>query len=439
VCVISNGSAVLGLGNIGAMASKPVMEGKVLLFKHFADIDAVDVEIDSRDVEEIVRTVELISGSYGGINLEDFKAPECFEIENRLKKSLGIPVFHDDQHGTAIVVGAGFLNALKIADKKIEEVRVVMNGAGAAGIAIGKMLLSLGVDKKNLIMCDSKGVVYVGREADDSKKYFAVESEKRSLAEAVDGADVFIGVSAKDVLLPEMLKNMNENPIVFALANPDPEIGWMEAHSVRDDIVMATGRSDFPNQVNNVLAFPGIFRGALDCRAREINEEMKIAAVGALSDLVESPTRERFIPDPFDSRVVINVALAVSGAAVDSDVCMDGFDLSSKDDPAGPEEYLVKLEERFLKNDSSVEVRVGERYKHFKGKEYEILWIGRDRDSLKRVVVYRGDYDSSASNRHDPAGPEFGKNPVWVRGYEDFVGMKIFDDGRKIRRFEKID
>lgn len=362
VAVVSNGSAVLGLGNIGALAGKPVMEGKALLFKHFAGIDAVDVEVDSFDVDEIVRTVEVISGTYGGINLEDFKAPECFEIEERLKGLLGIPVFHDDQHGTAIVVGAGVLNALKVAGKKIDEVKVVLNGAGAAGVAIGRMLLNLGVLKENLVMCDSRGVIFRGRgglnkykmefavelgdvwsvpqkamessthmsscgDEDDGKKNEAwtnTDEHGPNLRDVIRGADVFIGISVKDVLSAEMLKSMAENRIVFALANPDPEIGWDLAHEVCPDVIMATGRSDFPNQVNNVLAFPGIFRGALDCRVGAITEEMKKAAVEALAGLVESPSRDRFIVDPFDSRVVFEVACAVALAA---DV--DGFDLGS--------------------------------------------------------------------------------------------------------------
>jgi malate dehydrogenase (oxaloacetate-decarboxylating)(NADP+) len=340
VAVISNGTAVLGLGNIGSLAGKPVMEGKALLFKHFGGIDAVDVEIDSEDVDEIVRTIELISGTYGGINLEDFKAPECFEIEEKLKELLGIPVFHDDQHGTAVVVGAGLLNALKIAGKSIGEVRVVINGAGAAGVAIGKMLFNLGVERENLVMCDSKGVVYVGREADESKKEFAVKSEKRSLNEVVVGADVFIGVSKAGLLTVDMLKSMSKDPVVFALANPDPEIDWDLARKTREDVIMATGRSDFSNQVNNVLAFPGIFRGALDCRAREINEEMKVAAVEALAGLVDEPTKDRFIVSPFEKRIVTEVALGVAGAAVDSGVALNGFDLDG---------YKGKLEDEFLK------------------------------------------------------------------------------------------
>ncbi len=338
VAVISNGTAVLGLGNIGAMAGKPVMEGKALLFKYFGGIDAVDVEINSQKTDEIVKTIELISGTYGGINLEDFKAPECFEIERMLKSKLDIPVFHDDQHGTAIVVGAGILNALRVAEKKIEDISVVINGAGAAGIAIGKMLLSLGVSKENLMMCDSKGVVYAGRDAHESKKFFAVETEKRTLSEAVKDSDVFIGVSKAGLLSADMLSSMNKNPVVFAMANPNPEIDWEEAHKTRGDVIMATGRSDFPNQVNNVLAFPGIFRGALDSRAREINEDMKIAAVKALAKLVEVPTADKIITDPFNKKIIIEVAFSVAESAVNSEVASGSFVL---------EGYREKLIKRF--------------------------------------------------------------------------------------------
>lgn len=330
VAVVTNGSAVLGLGNIGVLASKPVMEGKALLFKHFADIDAVDVLIDSDNVEEIVKTIELISPTYGGINLEDIKAPECFEIEKRLKENLDIPIFHDDQHGTAIVVGAGLLNALKVAKKKIENVKVVINGAGAAGIAIGKMFLSLGVKKENLIMCDSVGVIYSGREVNDFKKEFVVNSDKRSLNEVIVDSDVFVGVSKKDILTPEMLLSMAKNPVVFALANPYPEIDYDLAKKTRKDIILSTGRSDYPNQVNNVLAFPGVFRGTLDAGAREISERMKIAAAWALVGLVENPSREKFIVDPFDKKVVIEVALAVAGVS--------GINLKN---------YREKLEKKF--------------------------------------------------------------------------------------------
>jgi malate dehydrogenase (oxaloacetate-decarboxylating)(NADP+) len=351
VAVVSNGTAVLGLGNIGALAGKPVMEGKALLFKYFGDVDAVDVLIDSEKVEEIVQTVELISPTYGGINLEDIKAPECFEIEEKLKKVLSIPVFHDDQHGTAIVVGAGLLNALKVALKNIGDVKVVFSGAGAAGIACSKMVLSLGVKKENIIICDSLGVISRGRGGlHKSKMEFACDVEGK-LEDVIVGADVFIGVSKAGVLTPEMLSSMNKNPIVFAMANPDPEISHDLAIATRSDVIMATGRSDFPNQVNNVLAFPGIFRGALDCRARDISEGMTVAAVYALADLVDFPTRNEFIVSPFDRGVVVEVAFGVAEVAVREGIAMNGFDLSG---------YLEKLEERFLMVDR------GERYRHFK-------------------------------------------------------------------------
>jgi malic enzyme len=338
VAVISNGTAVLGLGNIGAVASKPVMEGKALLFKYFAGIDAVDVEVDTEDVSEFVRAVELISGTYGAINLEDIKAPECFEIEEALKEKLGIPVFHDDQHGTAIVVGAGLLNALRVTGKEIDEVKVVMNGAGAAGIAIGRMLKLLGV--KDIVMCDSKGIVSRGNLNNGLAKYkeeFAVDYEGK-LEDAMKGADVFVGVSKGNLLNEDMMKSMNEKPIVFALANPDPEVSWEDAHAWREDVVMATGRSDFDNQVNNVLAFPGVFRGALDCRAVQINEEMKVGAVKALSSLCDG-VEGCVIPDVFDKKIMVSVAVAVACAAVESGVAGDGFDL---------EGYRGRLEGEFL-------------------------------------------------------------------------------------------
>ena len=329
VAVVTNGTAVLGLGNIGVDAGKPVMEGKALLFKYFADIDAVDVSVDTRDVDEFVRTVELIASGFGGINLEDVKAPECFEIERRLQ-GVGIPVFHDDQHGTAIVVGAGLKNALDRVGKGFGDVKIVVNGAGAAGIAIVKMLLSLGARRETLYVCDRRGLIVKGDDYDDSKMEFARDEERKGLGEVVRDADVFVGVSVANVLSVEMLKSMAKKPIVFALANPDPEIGWDVAQGVRDDLIMATGRSDFPNQVNNVLAFPGVFRGALDVRAKAVSEEMKIAAVEALAGMVEG---DEIIPDPFNDRIVIEVAVAVAGAAD-----IEGFDLDG---------YRKGLEKRF--------------------------------------------------------------------------------------------
>jgi malate dehydrogenase (oxaloacetate-decarboxylating)(NADP+) len=347
VAVVSNGTAVLGLGDIGALAGKPVMEGKGVLFKRFADIDVFDLEIDSHDPEEIVRTVKLLEPTFGGINLEDIKAPECFEIEERLRRELSIPVFHDDQHGTAIISGAALLNALEVAGKRIEQVRVVFNGAGASGVACARYYLSLGVRRENLVLCDSKGVVYRGRTAGMNawKEELAADTEARTLAEALVGADVFVGLSVAGAVTGDMLLPMAEHPIVFAMANPDPEITWEEAKAARPDVIMATGRSDYPNQVNNVLGFPFIFRGALDVRATTINEEMKLAATRALAalareDVPDSVMKayglerlqfgpEYLIPKPFDERVLIWEAVAVARAAMESGVAQHPVDLDA--------------------------------------------------------------------------------------------------------------
>lgn len=341
VAVVTNGTAVLGLGNIGALASKPVMEGKAVLFKKFGGVDATDVLIDSQDVDKIVETIKLISKGYGGINLEDIKAPECFEIEEQLKKDLDIPVFHDDQHGTAIVAGAGLINALKIANKKIEEVNVVFVGAGAAGIACAKLFLDLGVKKDNIIMFDSEGVLSKKRKLEKFKLGFAVDTEKESLEEAIEDADVFVGVSSKNVLSSDMLKKMNENPIVFAMANPEPEIEPDVAMATRDDVIIAIGRSDYPNQVNNVLAFPYVFRGALDIRANEINEEMKRAASRAIAKIAEEKGLKKnyIIPDVFDKRLGVEVSFAVADAGIKSGVARKKIDLK---------EYREELENKFL-------------------------------------------------------------------------------------------
>jgi malate dehydrogenase (oxaloacetate-decarboxylating)(NADP+) len=337
VAVISNGTAVLGLGDLGPMAAKPVMEGKALLFKIFADIDGFDVEIDATEVDEVVRIVKAIAPTFGGINLEDFKAPEAFEIEERLKNELDIPVMHDDQHGTAIISAAALLNALELAKKKIDKVKIVVSGAGAAAISCLKLYLALGVRKDNVIMFDSKGVITPDREnLDPRKALFASATKARTLAEALKGADVFLGLSQGNIVMPEMVKSMAKNPIVFALANPDPEIDYHLAKSVREDIIMATGRSDYPNQVNNVLGFPYIFRGALDVRATSINEEMKLAAVRALAALAKEPVpnevveaygnqnlkfgRDLIIPKPMDPRLITRVATAVAEAAMKSGV-----------------------------------------------------------------------------------------------------------------------
>ena len=337
VAVISNGTAVLGLGNIGALAGKPVMEGKGLLFKIFADIDVFDIEVNTENIDEFVNTVKMISPTFGGINLEDIKAPECFEIEKRLKEELDIPVMHDDQHGTAIISGAGLLNALEINGKDIADVKVVVNGAGAAAISCARFYCSLGVRKDNVIMCDSKGVIYEGRGGLTAEKQeFASQTDARTLEEALKGADVFLGLSVADILTEEMIRSMASDPIVFALANPNPEISYERAMHSRPDIIFATGRSDYPNQINNVLGFPYIFRGALDVQATAINEEMKLAAAHAIAELTKQPVpesvkmayhdsaisfgRNYIIPKALDNRLIAFVAPAVAKAAVESGV-----------------------------------------------------------------------------------------------------------------------
>ena len=337
MAVISNGSAVLGLGNIGAAAGKPVMEGKALLFKIFAGLDCYDIEIDEKDPEKFIAAVKAISPTFGGINLEDIKAPECFEIERRLKEECDIPVMHDDQHGTAIISAAGLLNALELQGKKIGDIRLVVNGAGAAAIACTNLYIELGVRRENIVMCDSKGVITSSRtDLNDMKRSFATDRDIHTLAEALEGADVFLGLSVRDVLTKEMIRSMADRPVVFALANPDPEIAYSEAMASRDDLIFATGRSDYPNQINNVIGFPYIFRGALDVRATAINEDMKLAAVYAIADLAKQPVpsvvnaaynlesirygREYILPKPLDPRLLSAVAPAVARAAMHSGV-----------------------------------------------------------------------------------------------------------------------
>lgn len=337
VAVISNGTAVLGLGDIGALAGKPVMEGKGLLFKIFAGIDVFDIEVDEKDPEKFIQTVKAISPTFGGINLEDIKAPECFEIERRLREELDIPVMHDDQHGTAIISAAALINALDITNKDISKIKLVVNGAGASAIACTNLYIRFGVKKENIIMCDSKGVITIKRpNLTDTKKEFAIDSDITTLEQAIEGADVFLGLSTADILTKEMIRKMNNNPIVFALANPNPEISYEEAMESRDDIIFATGRSDYPNQVNNVLGFPYIFRGALDVRATTINEEMKLAASRAIADLAKELVpdvinsayeikkltfgKDYIIPKPLDPRLLTSVSTAVAKAAIESGV-----------------------------------------------------------------------------------------------------------------------
>ena len=337
VAVISNGTAVLGLGDIGSLAGKPVMEGKGLLFKIFAGIDVFDIEVNEKDPEKFIQTVKAIAPTFGGINLEDIKAPECFEIEQRLKAELDIPVMHDDQHGTAIISGAGLINALEVAGKRIDEVKIVVNGAGAASISCTKLYVMLGARRENIVMCDSKGVIRADRaNLNAAKREFATTRDLHTLEEAVAGADVFLGLSVANVLTQEMVRSMNSNPIVFALANPNPEISYADAMASRDDIIFATGRSDYPNQINNVLGFPYIFRGALDTHATAINEEMKLAAVKAIADLAKEPVpdvvnaayklkrttfgRDYILPKALDPRLLTRVSCAVAKAAIESGV-----------------------------------------------------------------------------------------------------------------------
>ncbi|BAZ92470.1 malate dehydrogenase [Thiohalobacter thiocyanaticus] len=342
VAVITDGTAVLGLGNVGPLAGKPVMEGKGVLFKRFANIDVFDIEVDAPATEDFIDTVARIAPTFGGINLEDIAAPRCFEIERTLIERLNIPVFHDDQHGTAIIIAAGLLNALEIQGKSLPEADIVCVGAGAAGIASMDLLLALGADRKRILLVDRQGVIHSGREdLNPYKQAYAVETDRRSLADAMQGADVFIGVSGPDILSPEMLASMAARPIVFALSNPDPEIRPEVALEVRDDMIMATGRSDYPNQVNNVLGFPFIFRGTLDVHAREINQQMKIAAVAALCALTREPVHpdvlkaynldrlefgpDYIIPKPLDPRLIDFVPPAIARAAVDSGAAREPY------------------------------------------------------------------------------------------------------------------
>ncbi|MBI5649164.1 MAG: NADP-dependent malic enzyme [Chloroflexi bacterium] len=383
VAVVSNGTAILGLGDRGPLASKPVMEGKGLLFKRFADIDVFDIEINARTPAEIIAVVKALEPTFGGINLEDIKAPECFEVEETCKREMNIPVFHDDQHGTAIISGAGLLNALEITGKKIGAVKVVINGAGASGVACGEFWIRLGVNRANVIMCDTKGVLYKGRVEgmNPYKDRFAVDTQARTLADAVKDADVFLGLSSKDVLTAEMVKTMADKPLIFALANPDPEIKYDLAKATRPDAIVGTGRSDFPNQINNVLGFPFIFRGALDVRAKAINEEMKVAAAMALAKLAKEDVPdsvlkayglqslhfgpEYIVPKPVDPRVLLWEAPAVAQAAMDSGVARKTID-------------LVKYREQ-------LEARMG------KGREVMRAIINKAKSNPKRVAFGEGE------------------------------------------------
>ncbi|MBK9799992.1 MAG: NADP-dependent malic enzyme [Bacteroidetes bacterium] len=409
VAVISNGTAVLGLGNIGAAASKPVMEGKGLLFKIFADIDVFDIEIDATDVDHFVKTVKAIAPTFGGINLEDIKSPECFEIEKRLKAELDIPLMHDDQHGTAIISGAALINALEIAGKNINEVRIVVNGAGASAISCSKIYLALGANLDNLIMLDSSGVISKTRtDLDENKRQFASSTQLKTLAEVMEGADVFIGLSKGNVVNQDMIRSMAKDPIVFALANPDPEISYEDAIAAREDIIIATGRSDHPNQVNNVLGFPFIFRGALDVRATCINEEMKLAAIYALAALAKEPVPEAvnlaynarnitfgktyIIPKPVDSRLIYTVAPAVARAAIDSGVAKRPVK-----DWEAYKAYLINrmgLDHKLMKNVTIRAKQDPQRVLFAEADHYKILKAAQQaRDEGVCTPVFLGDRD----------------------------------------------
>jgi malate dehydrogenase (oxaloacetate-decarboxylating)(NADP+) len=385
VAVVSNGTAVLGLGNIGALAGKPVMEGKGVLFKRFADIDVFDLEVDSQNPEDVIKVCQLLEPTLGGINLEDIKAPECFYIEETLRRTMSIPVFHDDQHGTAIISGAALLNALEIVGKDIEKIKMVINGAGAAGIACAEHYVRLGMKRENIILCDTKGVIYEGRSEgmNPYKARFACKTTARTLAEAMKGADVFTGLSGPNLVTPEMVRSMADRPIIFAMANPVPEISYEAAKAARADIIMATGRSDYPNQVNNVLGFPFIFRGALDVRARAINEQMKVAATHALAELAKQDVPDMvlrayglgrlhfgpdyIIPKPFDPRVLLYEASAVAQAAMETGVAQVKVNV---------EEYREQLSRRL-------------------GRTQEVMWNVRQRAKAapKRIVFSEGEHE----------------------------------------------
>lgn len=429
VAVLSNGTAVLGLGDIGALAGKPVMEGKAVLFKRFADVDVFDIEVNSHDPEEIIKLCQLLEPTFGGINLEDIKAPDCFRIEEELRRTMKIPVFHDDQHGTAIISGAALLNAVEVAGKDIGKIRVVFNGAGAAGIACAEHYVRLGVKRENILLCDTKGVVYKGRKEgmNKYKERFAQDTPLRTLSEAVAGADVFAGLSAKGALTQEMVCSMAPDPIVFAMANPDPEITYEDAKACRPDVIIATGRSDYPNQVNNVLGFPFIFRGALDVRATAINEDMKLAATHALADLAKEDVpdsvcraygvsrlqfgREYLIPKPFDSRVLMWEASAVAEAAMRSGVAQVPVDL---------ETYRAQLERRL-------------------GKAYEVsrTMIHKAQANPRQVVFPEGEHEKILRACHSLMEEQIGR-PILL-GDAEKIQLKARDLGVNLEGMKIVD
>jgi malate dehydrogenase (oxaloacetate-decarboxylating)(NADP+) len=461
VAVISNGTAILGLGNLGPMASKPVMEGKCVLFKRFADIDSVDIEVNTTDAEDFIRTVRNIGDTWGGINLEDIGSPDCFIIESRLREELDIPVFHDDQHGTAIIAAAGIINACHITGRELKDLKVAVSGAGAAGLSVAGLIRHLGVKAENILMCDSTGVVYEGRtdKMDQFKSAFAVKTSKRTLAEAVEGADCLLGLSAKGAVSKAMVKSMAKNPIIFAMANPDPEITPEEIKSVRDDAIIATGRSDYPNQVNNVLGFPYIFRGALDVRARSINEEMKVAAARALAELAREdvpdevaaayhgarPTfgREYIIPTPFDPRLISFIPPFVAQAAMDTGVArkpiadMNAYraSLAQRADPAAAFIQGVQARARdvqrrivFAEGEEPAVVRAAFSFKN-QGLGHPIL-IGREAQverTMEQMGVPAGTLEIINARLSD-------NNPV----YTDFLYARLQRDGYLKRDVQRL-
>lgn len=461
VAVITNGTAILGLGDLGPMASKPVMEGKAVLFKRFADIDSFDIEVDTKDTEDFIRTVRNIGATWGGINLEDIGSPECFIIESRLREELDIPVFHDDQHGTAIIAAAGLINACHVTGRELKDLKVAVSGAGAAGLSVAGLICSLGVKAENILMCDSTGVVYEGRteRMDQFKSAFAVKTEKRTLAEAVDGADCFLGLSAKGAMSKAMVKSMAPNPIIFAMANPDPEITPEDIKSVRDDAIIATGRSDYPNQVNNVLGFPYIFRGALDVRARSINEEMKVAAAQALAELAREDvpdevaaayhgSRPQFgpdyiIPTPFDPRLISFIPPFVAQAAMDTGVArkpienMDEYrhSLARRQDPTASFLQSVQATVRqrkrrivFAEGEEPSVVRAAFSFKN-QGLGHPIL-IGREKQverTMEQMGVPAGSLEIINARLSD-------KNPE----YTDYLYNRLRRDGYLKRDAQRL-
>ena len=448
VAVISNGSAILGMGNLGALASKPVMEGKAVLFKRFADINSIDIEIDSSDPEEIIKSIKSISGSFGGINLEDIAAPDCFIIEEKLKKLLDIPVFHDDQHGTAIITTAALINALDISKKSIKKIKVVVNGAGASAIACTNLLKKTGVPQKNITMLDSKGVIYTGRDnLNQWKISHAVDTKKRTLADAIDGADVFLGLSSKSILSKKMVSKMSKNPIIFACANPDPEITPEEVEEVRKDAIIATGRSDYPNQVNNLIGFPYIFRGDLDVRAKTINEEMKIAAANAIASLArervpdevvaamggERPSygKDYIIPSTFDPRLISVIPVAVAKAAMKTGVARKKIE--------NFETYSEQLKQRL---DPSVTIMQGINNQIKKYQKRVVFADGEDEETLKAAIAFK---KGGLGIPIIVAKEEIIKKKLKEIGYSENLDIEIINSKNKLLRdkyvkylFEKL-